>query len=208
MSVIRSEDQWTLVLLDCGVEPSFAKQWAPVFAETIDDNTFSKGDEEIDDFLGQILHESGMLKKLEESLYYKTPGLLMKTWPSRFKSLADELPYLKNPEALANKVYSGRLGNILQGDGWRYRGSGLIQVTGGDNLKALQKITGIRVFDDPEVLRRPTVEALQVVIAWWEGNVPDVIMGNVRKVTRAVNGGEIGLAHRIQVTALADRAIE
>lgn len=129
------------------------------FSEVIGPGTFSADDDEIDDFLGQVLHESAMLERLEEGLYYKTPGRLMATWPTRFKSLAEEVPYLRNPEALANKVYGGRMGNNLMGDGWRNRGSGLIQITGADNLKAVQAATGIPVYDRPELLRKPTASA-------------------------------------------------
>ncbi len=196
----RTASEWNTVLIGCGVKPFTAAKWSTVFAAVIDENTFSAGDSEIDDFLGQVLHESAMLERLEEGLYYKTPGRLMATWPTRFKSYADELPYLRNPEALANKVYGGRMGNANPGDGWRNRGGGLIQVTGADNLRALQKATGIPVYDDPSMLRKVSPVALRVVIAWWEGAVPDSIMGDVRKVTRAVNGGAIGLAHRIALT--------
>ena len=203
----RTSQNWNDILAELGVAARTAARWAPVFAEVIDERTFSAGDDEIDDFLGQVLHESAMLEKLEEGLYYKTPGRLMAVWPSRFKSLADERPYLKNPEALANKVYNGRMGNVNPGDGWRHRGSGLIQITGADNLRAVQKSTGIPVFDHPELLREPTAEALRVCIAWWEANIPDALMGDVVKVTRRVNGGTIGLAHRKALTDEAEQAL-
>lgn len=203
----RSASEWNTVLIACGVKPSTAAKWSPIFAAVIDDGTFSMGDSEVDDFLGQVLHESELLEKLEEGLYYKTPGRLMAVWKSRFKTLADELPYLRNPEALANKVYGGRMGNYAPGSGWRNRGSGLIQVTGADNLLALQAATGIPVYNDPELLRKPTPDALRVAIAWWEGNVPDGVMGNIVKVTKAVNGGKIGLADRQRLTDEADEAL-
>lgn len=195
------------ILARLGVKATTAAVWAPIFAEVIQPGTFSAGDSELDDFLGQIIHESAHLEKLEEGLYYKTPGRLMDIWPSRFKSLDDERPYLRNPEALANRVYGGRMGNINKGDGWRNRGSGLIQITGADNLRAVQKATGIPVFDHPDLLRKPTAEALRVCIAWWEGNVPDAIMGNVTKVSKAVNGGTVGLSQRKALTDEAHEAL-
>lgn len=201
----RNTSQWLSVLLHCGVRVQVASVWAPIFSQVIDERTFSKGEDEVPDFLSQILHESSLLEELEEDLYYVTPGRLMAVWPRRFLSLADERPYLRNPEALANKVYGGRMGNTRPGWGWRYRGSGLIQITGADNYRAVQAATGVPVFDQPELLRQATPEALRVVVAWWEGNVPDVYMGNVHKVTRAVNGGTTGLQDRI---ALADKASE
>lgn len=201
----RHTSQWLSVLLHCGVRVAVASTWAPIFAKVVDERTFSAGEAELPDFLAQILHESDLLEQLEEDLYYITPGRLMTVWPSRFKTPSDTRPYLRDREALANKVYGGRLGNTQPGWGWRYRGSGLIQITGADNYRAVQQATGVPVFDQPELLRQATPEALRVVLAWWEGNVPDAYMGNVRKVTRAVNGGTNGLQDRI---ALADRASE
>jgi len=203
----RNTSQWLSILLHCGVRVQVASSWAPIFAQVIGPETFSKGDHELDDFLGQVLHESLLLEELEEDLDYRTPGRLMAVWPSRFKTLADERPYLRNPEALANKVYGGRLGNTQPGWGWRYRGSGLIQITGADNYRAVQAATGVPVFDQPELLRQATPEALRVVIAWWEGNVPDAVMGNVRKVTHAVNGGQHGLLDRARLTGEAGEGL-
>jgi len=198
---------WYNILTSCGVKPATAAVWAPIFEAEITDGTFSLGLSEVDDFLGQILVESDMLEKLEEGLYYKTPGRLMAVWPTRFKSLEDERPYLRNPEALAEKVYGGRMGNVNPGDGYRHRGSGLLQVTGADNLRAVQKATGIPVFDDPDLLRQPTRECLRVCIAWWEGHIPDGIVGNVPLVSKRVNGGTTGLAERVRLSAIADRVV-
>jgi putative chitinase len=203
----RTATEWNTVLIACGVKPFTAAKWSTIFASVIGPGTFSLGDAEVDDFLGQVLHESKMLERLEEDLDYRTPGRLMTVWPTRFKTRADELPYLHNPEGLANKVYGGRLGNNQFGDGWRNRGSGLIQITGADNLRAVQAVTGIPVYDHPELLRRATLEALLVCIAWWEGHVSDAIMGNITKVSKAVNGGTVGLADRLARTDAARSAL-
>ena len=61
--------------------------------------------------LGQVHHESGGFKKTKESLYYSTPERIQAVWPSRFPTVEDAKPYAKNPEKLAGKVYSGRMGN-------------------------------------------------------------------------------------------------
>ncbi len=201
----RSIEQWHNIFLQLGVKPIQAALWSPVFAEVIDEHTFSAGDSELDDFLGQVLHESAHLAKLEENLNYRTPGRLMAVWPSRFKKLEDEIPYLNNPQALANKVYSGRMGNVGPDDGWRYRGSGLLAITGADNFRAVQEATGVPVFDNPELLRSVTQEALLVCLAWWEGNVPDRVLDNRTLVRKKVNGGTIGLA---EATELSDKAKE
>ena len=199
----RDKHQWLSVLLHCGVRVQVASTWAPIFAQVIGPNTFSKGDQELDDFLGQVLHESQLLERLEENLNYTTPERLMAVWPKRFPTLADARPYVRNPEALANRVYGGRLGNTTPGDGWRYRGSGLIQVTGADNYRAVQAATGIPVYARPELLREATAENLRCCIAWWEGNVPDGVIDCVRRVTQAVNGGLHGLLDRERLTGEA-----
>lgn len=196
---------WLSVLLHLGVRVKVATVWARIFAEVIGPDTFNMGEQELDDFLGQILHESRGLERLEEDLYYTTPERLMTVWPTRFKTTADARPYLRSPEALANRVYGGRLGNTTPGDGWRYRGSGLIQVTGADNYRAVQKATGIPVYARPELLREATAENLRCCIAWWEGNVPDGAINCVRRVTQKVNGGEHGLSDRERLTAKAGK---
>ncbi len=194
---------WSRLLSNLGVSAINVTQWAPLFEQVIHRDTFSAGEQELPLFLAQVLHESGNLSRLEESLNYQTPGRLMQVWPSRFKTLESETPYLRNPEALANKVYGGRMGNILPGDGWKYRGSGLIQLTGASNFKEVQRLTGIKVYDDPSLLRSATVHNLLVAISWWEHHIPDALLDDVTKVTKIVNGGIIGLAHRKQLTQKA-----
>lgn len=203
----RDQHQWLSLLLHCGVRVPVATSWAPVFAEVIGPDTFSKGDQELDDFLGQILHESQLLERLEENLDYRTPERLMAVWPSRFKTPADARPFLRNPEALANWVYGGRMGNTRPGDGWRNRGSGLVMITGAKNLRAVQDATGIPVYDHPELLRQATPECLRAAIAWWEGHVPDDAIDCVRRVTKAVQGAQEGLQARERLTDEAGRGL-
>ncbi len=80
-------------------------------------------------FMAQILHESGAFTILDENMNY-TAKRMMQVWPSRFKTLASAQPFANNPEKLANKVYGGRMGNVDPGDGWKYHGRGLLQLTG------------------------------------------------------------------------------
>lgn len=200
---------WSTVLLRCGVRAPVAGLWAPVFALVIKPGTFSAGDAELPDFLGQILHESGLLSRTEENLFYRTPERLCEVWPARFPTIGSALPFVSSPQALANKVYADRLGNGTEGsgDGWRYRGSGLIQVTGRDNFAACEAATGLPLVERPELLRAPGPECLRVCVAWWEGHIPDAALGDVVKVTRRVNGGTVGLADRMTMTRLAERAL-
>lgn len=197
--------KWVDVLLACGVRPVTAGRWAPVFEAEIKPGTFSAGDSEIDDFLGQVLHESGMLERLEEGLLYSADRLC-EVWPNRFRTAADAASCARNPQALANTVYGGRLGNTAPGDGWKYRGRGLLQITGKDNYAALGRVLKLDLVGNPDLLTQPAI-ALRASIAWWEGNVPDSVMGDIARVTRRVNGGTVGLDHRSEVTAKARRAL-
>ena len=208
----RTAEQWNEVLISCGVKPIFAAKWSSAFAEVIDATSFSTGPSEIDDFLGQILHESAGLTRMEEHLNYSADRIreLGNKSPegSRWRSLVARADALSNnPVAFANACYGGRMGNAQPGDGFAYRGSGPIMVTGKYNFAELERVTGIPLVASPDLLRRPGPEALRVCIAWWEGHVPDAVMGNIERVRRAVNGGIIGLADTGRLTQLATEAL-
>lgn len=202
----RSDLEWANILVACGVKPITAAKWAQAFSEELRGAALSAGEAELDDFLGQVLHESQMLEKVEESLFYSTPGRLMAVWPSRFPTRESELPFLRSPEALANKVYGGRMGNAQPGDGWRFRGRGLIMITGRDNYAMTGQALGVDLLEGPDMLRQPAT-ALRASVRWWERNLPDALMGNLPAVTKRVNGGTVGIDHRRQVTEAAQRAL-
>jgi putative chitinase len=202
----RSELEWARILIACGVRQITAARWSPAFAMLLKGDALSAGDAELDDFLGQVLHECNFLERLEEGLNYSTPGRLMAVWPSRFPSLESERPYLRNPEALANKVYGGRMGNVEPGDGWKYRGRGPIQLTGRDNYAATGAAIGVDLVGNPGLMTTPAV-GLEATIRWWERTVPDSVMGNLPAVTKRVNGGTTGIAERRHITEAAARAL-
>ena len=199
--------EWNAVLRRLGVAEREAALWDDHFAAVIVPGAFSLGAHEVDDFLANVLHESNRLRKLEEDLFYKTPGRLMAVWPTRFKTLEQEVPYLRNPQKLAEKVYGGRMGNTAPGDAWAYRGSNAIQVTGKANFAALEAATGIPLVKNPDLLRRPGAEGLRVCVTWWEGNVPDAVMGDKRRVRKEVNGGDIGLKDVVALSGVAGQAM-
>lgn len=200
---MKTPSQWNDILIQCQVRPVTAAKWAEVFSATILSDTFSR-DDELDDFLGQILHESGMLEKLEENLNYSAAAL-MRTWPIRFNS-ETAIQYARDAVNIANRAYGGRLGNDEPGDGWKYRGRGLLQVTGKDSYKAVGEALGVDLVENPDMLAQPEW-ALKSAIAWWEGNIPDAIMGDTVRVSKRVNGGTIGLDHRIALTEKANEAL-
>lgn len=202
----RSPEQWAKILAACKIANAQVALWSPIFSEVVTEKSFSLGDAELDDFLGQVVHESQGLTHLEEDLNYKTPERLMEVWPSRFRSVREALPFVRNPIKLANKVYGGRMGNLEPGDGFKYRGGGVGMVTGKDNYAMLEAATGLPLVTNPDMLRQPKT-ALLVFIAWWERKVPDAAMGNIQRVTRAVNGGAIGLNDRTRLTNAAQVAL-
>jgi putative chitinase len=198
---------WESILINLGIAPERVLKWAPLFDAHVRPERFSLGAAEIDDFLGQILHESQGLTRLEENLRYTTPSRICAVWPQRFTTLTSAVPFVSNPPALANKVYGGRLGNGADnGDGWKYRGRGLIMATGKENYAQLSDVLGVDLVAEPDLLAQREF-ALLSAIAWWEGHVPDGVMGDIKKVTRAVNGGQIGLAERAELTDAARESL-
>ena len=207
----RSELQWLDVLRRCDAKPQVAARWARIFAEVIKPDSFSRGDAELPDFIGQVMHESAMLERLEENLNYSAARIVELGQASkpgtRWRSMVPQATKLAyNPKAFAEACYGGRLGNVKPGDGFKYRGRGLVMVTGFDNYALVSKATGLDLINNPDLLGQPA-PALKAAIAWWEGRVPDAAMGDVRKVTRAVNGGDFGLAHRLALTERAAQAL-
>lgn len=148
-------------------------------------------------FIGQCSVESNNFKTLEEELNYSAEGL-MRTWPSRFPDIDTAEKYAHNPEKLANKVYAGRLGNTEEGDGWKYHGRGLIQLTGRDNYRNCGQALGIDLISNPELLAEPSGAALS---AGWFFNkhglnqLADI--GDFVLMSKRINGGDLGLSQRI-----------
>ncbi|HYS52595.1 MAG TPA: lytic enzyme [Thermoanaerobaculia bacterium] len=147
-------------------------------------------------FMAQILHESGGLTVLIENLDYRAERI-REVWPSRFKTVEDAKPFAHNPEALANKVYGGRMGNIQPGDGWRFIGRGLLQITGRESYERYGKALGIELAASPD-LAFSAEWCLPLAAAEWyaAGCNAFADADDIRKVTRAINGGYTGLTSR------------
>lgn len=151
-------------------------------------------------YLSQVLFESAYLSASVENLNYSADGLL-KTFPKYFKSRAEADAYARQPQKIANKVYANRMGNgnEASGDGWRYRGRGLIQLTGKENYSSFSKydLCTEPVLKNPDKVAEYPLD--QVAAMWyWEKrkiNAPADI-GDMNEVTRLVNGGSNGLATR------------
>jgi putative chitinase len=154
-------------------------------------------------FLAQCGHESGGWTVFEENLNYSAKGL-MGIFKKYFPDEATATAYQRQPEKIANKVYANRMGNGPEssGDGWKYRGRGPIQLTGKDNYRAFAK----EMFDDwenlfnnPDWVNADRDFALMSAIWFWNKNKlnREADAGDIKTMTRKINGGYIGLEDRI-----------
>jgi putative chitinase len=148
-------------------------------------------------FLAQTSHESGGFRAVEENLNYRAETL-SKIFPKYFRD-KDTNDYAKKPEKIANLVYGGRMGNgpVESGDGYRYRGRGLIQLTGKSNYEKFAE--GIESTLEEAVEYLTTPEGAVESAAWfWANNGLNELADtdDVTKVTKRINGGTIGLAER------------
>lgn len=151
-------------------------------------------------FVAQCAHESGNFNILKENLNYRA-ATLRKIFPKYFPT--DELAnqFAGKQEAIANKVYANRMGNGNEesGDGFRYCGRGLIQLTGKNNYQAFADSLEMAVEDVPEYLA--TFEGAAQSACWfWESNNLNRFAdaGDIKGLTKAINGGYIGLEDRIK----------
>jgi predicted chitinase len=111
--------------------------------------------------------ESGGLTRMGENLHYTTPAALNRAYSSSLQD-KDTSQYLRSPERLANFVYADRIGNgnEASGDGWRYRGRGLIQLTGRENYARFMKDTSVDAVSDPDLLEQPSMAVLSACWYW------------------------------------------
>jgi len=143
----------------------------------------------IQHFMARVAVETRGLTALEESLTYTTFAALNKAWPSRFPTEASAAPYIRQPKKLAIKVYGGRLGNrpAPATDGWDNRGSGMLQSTGAENIKATG-YTG-------EQLRQPVPAFLSALTEWKKRKCNALAdRDDAVAVCKAIQGGTGGLA--------------
>lgn len=158
-------------------------------------------------FLAQTAHESGGFCHVDENLNYSAAGLI-KTFPKYFTT-QQASEYARNQMAIANRVYANRMGNgdEYSGDGWKYHGRGLIQLTGKDNYTRFAKdILGDQwealVREPGTVSADPHYAALSA--AWfWAKNGCGKLTHDIEAVTRKINGGLNGLDDRKQKLAIA-----
>jgi putative chitinase len=153
--------------------------------------------------LGQASHESGGFKLVRENLNYSAETMV-RVWPTRFKTVAEAEPFARNPKALADKVYSNRMGNG-EGEGHIYIGRGFLQLTGKDNYKSFAAdMDAPEIMKDPELVE--TKYAFETALWFFQKNglfdIADKGVSDdvIKQITKRVNGGYVGLDHRIKET--------
>ena len=151
-------------------------------------------------FLAQTAHESGNYRAIKENLNYKAESLC-KVWPKYFPNIDIARPYAQQPEKIANRAYGGRMGNGPEesGDGWKFAGKGLIQLTGKDNYTRYAQSLEISLEEASEHLT--TFEGCVQSAAWfWEANNLNqwADAGDMLTLTKRINGGTIGLEDRVK----------
>ena len=149
-------------------------------------------------FLAQTAHESGNFSATQENLNYAAKAL-MAFWPKKFAGVAEQ--YERKPEKIANRAYCDRMGNGNEqsGDGYKYRGRGVIQLTGKDNYRACGKALGMDLVSEPDQVAENPVAVLSAGWYWDTRKLNQwADKDDVATVTKKINGGTIGLADRTQ----------
>lgn len=151
--------------------------------------------------LAQVDHESNGFKRLEENMNYSAERLLQ-VFPKYFKSLEEAKHYQRQPKKIANKVYGGRMGNSGGDDGWKYRGRGFIQLTGKNNYKQFGDMIGVDLVGNPDAAANPKIAA-KIAAAYYKSRIVDkgIEADDLVGVTKAVQGGSLGIEHRGELMA-------
>lgn len=213
------------IIQSTGCSNKVAEVWLPYF-NSILNNFEINTPKRIAAFLSQIGHESGHLEFLEENLNYSADGLA-NTWPNRYAKKALNGLYAKNsvgrylpsdlalkiarkPVLIASDCYANRMGNgsAESKEGWKFRGRGLIQVTGKSNYAQLTLKTGVDFISNPDLLKEPAYALISACWFWKSNNLNRFAdKQDIIGLTKAINGGDKGLLHRKELYKKALEAL-
>ena len=188
-----TQDKFTQII---GSNP-YADHWYKAICEILPDYDIDTV-ERVAAFLAQTAHESGGYRAIKENLNYKAASLT-KVWPKYFPNMDVANQYANKPEMIANRAYANRMGNGPEesGDGWKFCGRGLIQLTGKDNYTRYAQSLEISLDEASEHLT--TFEGCVQSAAWfWEANNLNqwADKGDILTLTKRINGGTLGLEDR------------
>ena len=211
-------------IVAAGVKQATAQKWVEAVAAACQEFNINTP-QRIAGFLSQCAHESGGFERLQENLNYSADGMAG-IWPRRFAVLGpDKKPVKKDgknqpnkfalalhrkPEMIANVVYSGRMGNgpTESGEGWKYRGRGLKQLTGKDNHRACSEGLGVDLVANPDLLLEPVYAARSAAWFWATNKCNNFAdSGDIEGLTKKINGGLIGIDDRKKRYASAVRSL-
>ena len=186
------------MLKEMGVSDTDAEQYLPHLEDALPKHGIADSRLRLAHFFAQVLHESGCMRFDMENLNYSSDAL-RKVFGKYFTTKEEADAYARNPEKIANRVYASRMGNgdETSGDGWKYRGRGLIQLTGRANYKAFADwIKDTRVMDEPDLVS--SEYAVHSAVFFWDRNDLNKLADkdDVVGLTTRINGGVNGLAHR------------
>ncbi|MEW8561534.1 MAG: glycoside hydrolase family 19 protein [Candidatus Thiodiazotropha sp.] len=193
------------MLKEMGVSSTDAEQYIDDLELTLPKYGIANSKVRLAHFFSQVLHESGCMRYDMENLNYSAKALRA-VFGKYFKTKRQAEGYARQPEKIANKVYANRMGNGVEssGDGWKYRGRGLIQLTGKNNYRAFAKwIDDDRIMDDPDLVA--SEYAVHSAVFYWDKNNLNKIADkdDVVRMTKRINGGTNGLAHRTELLTKA-----
>jgi len=175
----------------------YIDQWHNALSQLLPDYEINTP-QRIAAFIAQCAHESGGFIFLTENLNYRAESLL-KLFSKYFKTMDEARSYERKPEKIANKIYANRMGNgdEASGDGYKYRGRGLIQLTGKTNYTWFAASLEISPEEAAEYTQ--TFEGAAQSACWfWETNKINSFAdkGDIIGMTKRINGGTIGLEDR------------
>ena len=181
------------------------KNAAPGFAQHISqfiENYHIKTKADLCAFIANTLHESNGYKVLRENVNYTAKNLIT-VFPKYFKTLAEaQKIQSRGVVAICDVIYGGRMGNNRNGDGYKFRGAGILQITGRENYELCSIGIGMnrQLLDNPELLTQP-VNAIKSALWFWQKNncSRHVNQGNFTQACRIVNGGTKGLQERTEL---------
>lgn len=161
-------------------------------------------------FLAQVLHESGHLKYKSENLNYSAKAL-RSVFGKYFKTDEIANQYARKPEKIANRVYANRMGNgdEASGDGWNFRGRGLIQLTGVNNYKACSQDLGLDLVNNPDLITSDPEICVKTACWFWDKNGLNTLADkdDINAITKRINGGLTNISDRCKILNLAKNII-
>lgn len=153
-------------------------------------------------FFGQLAHESVWFRHFSENLNYSS-NALRKVFREYFPTEDLATAYARNPEMIANRVYGSKMGNGGEstGDGWKYRGRGLMQLTGKENYQNYSKDRSVDFVNNPDWVAEPKWAVDSAVWYWNKHNLNKYANeDDVKNIAQKINGGTNGLDNRKKCT--------